>query len=498
VAALAAINAGLESGLASPLDDAIVAGCPPQLAAVRKRGEIPFDFVRKRVSVVIERDTQVLLVSKGAFAPVLDACATLVDGRPLDAHARAALTRLNEDWNARGIRVLAVATRVLPDQPVYGRDDEHDLVFQGFLTFLDRPKPGVAEAVAALGVLGVGVKLITGDSRLVALHVAALVGLRHGRVISGRELDELRDEALWHEAERTDLFVEVDPNQKERIILALRKMGHVVGFLGDGVNDAPAMHAADTSLSVEQAVDVAREAADFVLLRRDLAVIREGIEAGRRTFANTLKYVLTTTSANLGNMVSMAVTSLFLPFLPLTAGQILLNNFLSDIPAVGIAGDAVDAELVDRPRRWDMRFIGRFMVEFGLLSSAFDLLTFGVLLWGFQAGVEEFRAAWFVESLLTELLIALVVRTRRPCLRSRPGTTLLVSTLLLALLAPAIPYLPFARELGFAPLPAALTAAVLGITAAYVLAAELLKRWFYRPAPAPVLAPAAARSGFIR
>jgi Mg2+-importing ATPase len=243
---------------------------------------------------------------------------------------------------------------------------------------------------------------------------------------------------------------------------------------------------------------VAREAADFVLLERGLDVIRGGIEEGRKTFANTLKYVLMTTSANLGNMVSMAVTSLFLPFLPLTAGQILLNNFLSDIPAVGIAGDAVDAELVDRPRRWDMRFIGRFMVEFGLLSSAFDLLTFGVLLWGFQAGVEEFRAAWFVESLLTELLIALVVRTRRPCLRSRPGTTLLVSTLLLALLAPAIPYLPFARELGFAPLPAALTAAVLGITAAYVLAAELLKRWFYRPAPAPVLAPAAARSGFIR
>jgi Mg2+-importing ATPase len=256
-------------------------------------------------------------------------------------------------------------------------------------------------------------------------------------------------------------------------------MGHVVGFLGDGVNDAPAMHAADTSLSVEQAVDVAREAADFVLLQRDLEVIRRGVEEGRRTFTNTLKYILTTTSANLGNMISMALASLFLPFLPLTAGQILLNNFLSDIPAVGIAADGVDPELVERPRRWDIRFIGRFMVDFGLLSSLFDFLTFGALLWLFQASVEEFRSAWFVESLLTELVIALVVRTRRPFFRSRPGNLLLVSTAVLALLAPAIPYLPFARELGFVPMPGTLLAVIVAVTACYVLAAELMKRWFY-------------------
>jgi Mg2+-importing ATPase len=215
----------------------------------------------------------------------------------------------------------------------------------------------------------------------------------------GDDLDRMHDDALWRAAEQTDLFVEVDPNQKERIILALKRTGHVVGFLGDGVNDAPAMHAADASLSVESAVDVAREAADFVLLKRDLDVIRAGIEEGRRTFANTLKYVLTTTSANLGNMISMAVASLVLPFLPLLAGQILLNNFLSDIPALGIASDRVDAELVQRPRRWSMRFIGRFMVEFGLLSSLFDFLTFGLLLWFFAAGAELFRSGWFVESL---------------------------------------------------------------------------------------------------
>jgi Mg2+-importing ATPase len=217
---------------------------------------------------------------------------------------------------------------------------------------------GVREALQQLTALGVSVKLITGDSALVAKHVASLVGMRAERVVTGRDLATLHDEALWSVAEKTDLFVEVDPNQKERIILALKKMGHVVGFLGDGVNDAPAMHAADTSLSVEDAVDVAREAADFVLLERGLDVIRRGIEEGRKTFANTLKYVLITTSANLGNMVSMAAASLFLPFLPLTAGQILLNNFLSDVPAVGLADDSVDPEQVDRPRRWDIRFIG--------------------------------------------------------------------------------------------------------------------------------------------
>ena len=299
------------------------------------------------------------------------------------------------------------------------------MTFRGFLTFSDRPKPEARQAIADLASLGVSVKVITGDSRLVAQHVAALVGLRAERTVTGGELSEMNDEALWHRAEGTDLFVEVDPNQKERIILALKKTGHVVGFLGDGVNDAPAMHAADTSLSVEAAVDVAREAADFVLLERDLDVIRCGIEEGRRTFANTLKYILTTTSANLGNMVSMAAASLFLPFLPLLAGQILLNNFLSDIPAIGLADDSVDRELVDRPRRWDMRLIGRFMVEFGLVSSVFDVLTFTLLLVVFATGAEAFRTAWFVESLLTELVIALVVRTRRPFYASRPGTVLL-------------------------------------------------------------------------
>ena len=354
------------------------------------------------------------------------------------------------------------------------------MTFAGFVTFLDRPKEGASKAIADLGRLGVSVKLITGDNKLIAQHVAGLVGMRTDRVLAGAELDTIHDEALWRLAEQTDLFVEVDPNQKERIILSLKKMGHVVGFIGDGVNDAPAMHAADTSLSVESAVDVAREAADFVLLERNLDVIRGGIEEGRRTFANTLKYVLTTTSANLGNMVSMAAASLFLPFLPLTAGQILLNNFLSDIPAVGIADDGVDPELVNHPRRWNIRFIGRFMVEFGFLSSAFDILTFLTLVFIFSANVETFRTAWFIESLLTELVIALVVRTRRRFYRSRPGTLLLWSTAGLAALTYVIPYLPDAHILGFVPLSWPLLATISAITFLYVVATEIGKDWFYR------------------
>jgi Mg2+-importing ATPase len=289
----------------------------------------------------------------------------------------------------------------------------------------------------------------------------------------------LHDEALWHAAERTDLFAEVDPNQKERIIFALKRTGHVVGFLGDGVNDAPAMHAADTSLSVDGAVDVAREAADFVLLERELDVIRRGIEEGRRTFANTLKYVLTTTSANLGNMVSMAAAAVVLPFLPLLAGQILLNNFLSDVPAVGLAGDNVDPEMVEHAERWNIRFIGRFMVAFGLLSSVFDVLTFAVLLGAFQAAPPLFRTAWFVESLLTELAVALVVRTRRPFFRSRPGALLLWSTVALIAIALLIPYVPRVAVLGFVPLPAPAVATVCLISGMYVLAAEATKRWFF-------------------
>jgi Mg2+-importing ATPase len=351
----------------------------------------------------------------------------------------------------------------------------------GFLLFFDPPRPETARTIASLERLGVELKIITGDNRSVALHVAKEVGLEVRGLLTGAEMSRLHDEALWQQADRTTIFAEVDPNQKERIIAALRKTGHVVGYLGDGINDAPALHAADVGVSVDTAVDVAREAADFVLLEHSLEVICEGIAEGRRIFANTLKYVFTTTSANFGNMFSMAGLSVFLPYLPLLPTQILLNNFLSDFPAMAIATDEVDHEMVDQPRRWDVVFIRNFMIVFGLVSSFFDYLTFGLLLLVVKVGEAEFRTGWFIESLLTELMILLVVRTRRPLSRSRPGFYLWLSTLLVSVLTIALPYLPgVARLFNFVPLSWPVMLMLVAITLLYVIASEVAKRFFYR------------------
>ncbi|HVY25360.1 MAG TPA: magnesium-translocating P-type ATPase [Polyangiaceae bacterium] len=476
---LAACNAALNRGLANPLDDAILEAAGGRGVEPRKLAEIPFDFTRKRVSVVVATEECALLITKGAFHRVLEVCSSLDDGTVLDAPVRTALEARYERWSEQGIRVIAVASRRLPAEPSYGRESEDQLALAGFLTFLDKPKAGVPEALEALSGLGVQVRLITGDSGSVAKHLAELVGMPNARVLSGAAMNELTADALFQAVEQTDLFVEVDPNQKERIILALKQQGHVVGFLGDGVNDAPAMHAADTSLSVDDAVQVAREAADFVLLERNLDVIRRGIVEGRRTFANTLKYVLMGMSANVGNMISMAVASLWLPFLPLLPGQILINNFLSDIPALGLATDGVDPELVDRPRRWDLRFIGRFTLEFGLISSVFDFLTFGVLL-TLHARPELFRSGWFLESVLTQVLVALLIRTRRPFFASKPGKFLRTATLVIVGVAVSLPYLPFADRLGFARVPWTTVLSLVGITLLYCVAVELNKVRFYR------------------
>ena len=473
---LAAVNAGLQTGIGNPLDAAILAAAGPPSITVAKVGEVPYDFVRRRVSVAIRDGTGLLLVTKGAVPETLGACAMDADGFPLDDARRQGLLDRVASWNTAGIRVLAVASRALPERTTVTCDCERGLELRGFLTFRDNPKEEMASVLAALTGLGVSVRMITGDAAAVARHIAVEVGLGGGRALRGTDIERLDDRALQRAAEDVDLFVEVDPNQKERVIRALRRNGHVVGFMGDGINDAPAMHAADTSMSVESAADVARDAADFVLLGRDLDVVRRGIVEGRRTSANTLKYLRTTTSANLGNMISMAAASLMLPFLPLTAGQVLLNNFLSDVPAVGIADDSVDAELVSEPRGWDMAALARFMLLFGLVSSAFDFLTFWVLIRAHEGAAAPFRTGWFVESLLTELAVALVVRTRRPFWRSRPGRLLAWSTAFVAALALAMPWLPGAALAGFVPLPFGTIAALLVIVALYVAATEGLKR----------------------
>ena len=469
----AAVNSHFETGLNNPLDEAIEAAAQIDQTGIEKIDEIPYDFLRKRLSVVVKESGVLRMITKGAVASLLDACL-------LAPEERKALLDRAEEWGSQGYRVLGVATKITESKPTWHREDEVALTFRGFLTFFDPPKPSIRDTLTELQRLGVSLKLISGDSRAVNIHLAKSVGLRADEVLTGANLDDLSDEALWARVESTEVFAQVDPNQKERIILALKKRGHVVGYMGDGINDAPALHAADVSISVDSAVDVAKEAADFVLLESNLDVLRGGILEGRTTFANTLKYILTTTSANLGNMLSMAVTSVFLPFLPLLASQILLNNLLSDVPAMALAGDSVDAELIQTPRRWDMTFIRRFMIQFGMLSSLFDLLTFGMLLKLFQANVETFRTGWFVESMLTELVIALVVRTRRPFFRSRPGTSLLALTVIVAAIDLAIPYLPYARVFGFTPLPLPLLLALVGVTMLYVASTELLKLVFYR------------------
>ena len=481
------LNASLQTGLASPLDEAIrreVERRGVGFATAPKLDEIPYDFVRRRLGVVVRDADRALLITKGAFESVLEACEGVRQGggvAPLEADRRALLEARFAAWSAEGSRVLGLATRTLPLRERYGRSDETALVFEGFLVFLDPPKPGVAETLDALRRLGVAIKVVTGDNRLVTAHLGRAIGLEDPRMLTGRELDQLRDDALGRVAASTDLFVEVDPNQKERILLALKKAGHVVGFLGDGINDASALHSADVGISVEGAVDVAKEAADFVLLEPDLDVLRRGIECGRASFANTLKYVSITTSANFGNMLSMAAASFFLPFLPLLAKQILLNNLLSDIPMLGLPGDHVDAERIERPGRWQVRPIRDFMLVFGLISSAFDLLTFAAL-WVLSRGVAEvFRTGWFVESLLTELAIVLVVRTRLPVHRSRPGRLLWTSTAAVAALTLALPWLPGSRWFGFVPLPGAVLATVLAITLAYAATSELAKRRFSLP-----------------
>jgi Mg2+-importing ATPase len=300
-------------------------------------------------------------------------------------------------------------------------------------------------------------------------------------MLTGGEIAALRDEALWHLAPRTDLFVEIDPQQKERIVHALQRTGHSVGYLGDGINDAPALHAADVGISVAEAVDVARESADIILLTRDLDVLRQGVEDGRRTFANTLKYISITTSANFGNMISMALATPLLPFLPLAAKQILLNNFLSDLPSLAISTDNVDPERVSSPQRWNVTDIRRFMIVFGLISSVFDLLTFGVLLYVFNAGEALFQTSWFMISLLTELAVVLVLRTRKPALRSRPSSLLLLSTLAVAAATFAIPFLGGLSALfGFVPLSAMALIAVALIVGGYLVSTEAAKAWYFR------------------
>ncbi|MFJ6327535.1 MULTISPECIES: magnesium-translocating P-type ATPase [unclassified Rhizobium] len=485
---LAVLNASLQAGLKNPLDDAILANdTNADLKAFVKKDEIPYDFMRKRLSVIVGEIGQgTMMVCKGAVASILSVCTSVRTGKavePLDDRWRADIDARYRKWGEDGIRVIAIATRrFAQDQGSYDADDECGLCLEGFLLFLDPPKAGIKNALAGLRHRGIGIKIISGDNRYIVKHLADTIGLKTKQVLTGAELVSMSSDALFARAPKTDLFVEIDPNQKERIIKALRRSGHVVGYMGDGINDAPALHEADVGISVDGAVDVAREAADLVLLKQDLNVLIRGVDDGRRTFANTMKYISIATSANFGNMISMAIASLFLPFLPLLAKQILLNNLLSDIPAMAIATDRVDRRQVQRPRRWDIGSIQRFMIFFGPVSSLFDFATFGFLLVVVHASTSQFRTAWFVESLITQLATMLIVRTTMTAWKDRPGPLLLWSTVVIALVALVLPYIPMAAStFDFAPLPAPLMGGLIAISALYMATLELVKRFYFRP-----------------
>ena len=476
------LNALHETGFANPVDEAIRRHCCPDVSGYLKLDEVPYDFVRKRLSILVAKDGASLMVTKGALRSVLEVCRAVETAPgevvPLST-VQDQIQSQYQGLSQKGLRTLGVAYRSLGAAQSIDKTSETDMTFLGFLVLYDPPKPGIAATIARMRKLGVTLKIITGDNRLVAASIAAQVGMAKPRVLAGPELARMSDEALLHKVGKTQVFAEVEPNQKERIILALRKAGHVAGYMGDGINDASALHAADVSLSVDSAVDVAKEAADIVLLEKDLGVLIQGVQEGRKTFANTLKYVFMATSANFGNMFSMAGASLFLPFLPLLPKQILLTNLLTDFPEMTIATDEVDPELVDRPHRWNIGFIRKFMLVFGILSSVFDYLTFGALVIILKATPELFRTGWFLESVLSATAIVLVIRSRRPFFRSRPGSYLAAASCMIFGVTLVFPFSPLAGLFNFQPLPPEFLLLVGVILLLYMGAAELAKRVFY-------------------
>ncbi|MDP9077037.1 MAG: magnesium-translocating P-type ATPase [Bacteroidota bacterium] len=477
------LNALLQQGFNNPIDAAICLGYKGAKPAYTVQTEIPYDFIRKRLTIQVKNAKENFAITKGALTVILNICSQVEgrDGKLSDITAhKASLLKQYEAFSEAGFRTLGVAYKSASSAKNFTREDEKDMVFLGFITLFDPPKAGVAATLVKLNNLGVKLKIITGDNALVAKSLALQIGVAKPVILTGSSIQKMSNAALMHQAPLTDIFAEVEPNQKERIINILKKAGHVVGFMGDGINDAPALHTADVGISVDTAVDVAKEAADIVLLSRDLDVLIDGIIEGRKTFANTMKYIFMATSANFGNMFSMAGASLFLPFLPLLPKQILLTNLLTDFPEMAIATDRVDAINIQSPQHWDLHFIKRFMIIFGLLSSVFDYLTFGVLIFVFHANEKIFQTGWFMESVISATLIVLVVRTRLPFFKSLPGKYLSIATLIVLLLVLTLPVTPASTWFGFSRVPGAYFGWMLLIIITYMITAELAKQWFYK------------------
>jgi Mg2+-importing ATPase len=484
--ALAYVNSKFETGIRSPLEVAILKSARQDADTYLKCDEVPFDFERRRLSIVVREKNANngtgMLITKGAPEGILElSTAYESDGRivPLDPDTKNRCRQTFNDLSGHGFRLLAVAYRAVDARDRFSAADEHSLVLAGYLAFADPPSPDAAASVAAMKRDGVDVKILTGDNELVARHVCEQVGIENPAVMLGDELDSTSDTALEHRAEETTVFARVTPMQKHRIIHALKRRGHVVGYMGDGINDAPSLHAADVGISVASAVDVARDAADIILLRPGLNILHKGILEGRRASANVLKYLFMGTSSNFGNMFSMAAASVFLPFLPMLPTQILLNNFLYDASQLTLPSDNVDEEYVRRPRRWDMKMVRNFMLLIGPISSMYDFLTFYVLLHFFHASQPEFHTGWFVESLATQTLVIFVIRTTGNPLKSRPSLPLASTTILIVVTAIALPYSPLARLLGFVTLPAPFFAFLAISTVTYLVLVEFGKRMLH-------------------
>jgi P-type Mg2+ transporter len=486
---LAWLNSRFESGLRSPLDTAILEHGKREITGWTKLDEVPFDFERRRVSVLLEHGGQRILVVKGAPEDILKLSSHFEEPgepepRPLDTRAMTQALSLFETLGADGFRVLGIAWRgAPPDHNHAVISDERNLVLAGFVAFLDPPKISAPSTIAALARLGIGIKVLTGDNEVVTKHVCSALSLPIDGIMTGAELSALSDDALGARLEQINLFCRVTPAQKNRIILALKRRGHVVGFLGDGINDAPSLHTSDVGISVESAVDVAKDAADIILLNKDLGVLERGVREGRRTFGNIMKYIMMGTSSNFGNMFSMAGAALILPFLPMLPVQVLLNNLLYDLSEVPIPLDEVDQEMIIQPHHWDIRFIRNFMLTLGPVSSIFDFLTFAVLLLIFQASEGLFQTGWFIESLATQVLVIFVIRTRGNPLRSRPSPQLAATSLAVVAIGILLPYTSVGRWVGFTALPPVFLLALAAMVISYLLLAESVKRWFYRHHP---------------
>jgi Mg2+-importing ATPase len=483
---LAYFNSFFETGVKSPLDEAILGHQHIEIGAWKKIDEVPFDFERRRVSVLIDNGETRWLVVKGAADEIVGLCTHyeaegIEPQRSMDEAALAAIRSQHRTLEEEGFRTLGIAWRQVPmDHPHAVVSDETELVLAGFAAFLDPPKASAAPALAALDRVGVAIKIVTGDSDLVTRHVCTELKIPVTGLLTGKEIAQMDDHALQARVETANLFCRVNPTQKERVIRALKARGHVVGYLGDGINDAPSLHAADVGLSVDSAVDVAKEAADMILLKQDLHVLHTGVLEGRRTFGNIMKYIMMGTSSNFGNMFSMAGAALFLPFLPMLPTQILLNNILYDISEIPIPLDKVDASDIHSPRVLDMNFVRNFMLVIGPISSLFDFLTFYVMLVVLQAGEKLFQTGWFVESLCTQVLVIFIIRTRGNPLKSRAHPLLTVTSLAVVASAILLPFTPIGTYFGFVPPPAKFFVILGGMTIVYLFVVELVKQGFYR------------------